>query len=38
LNKLEANILEAAFLIELEFLNGRSLLANVPVRSIISYS
>lgn len=38
LRKLEADILEAAFLIELDFLNGRSLLGNVPIRSIISYS
>ena len=37
LRKLEVNLVEAVFLIELEFLNGRALLENVPVRSIITY-
>ena len=37
LRKLEVNLLEAAFLVELDFLKGRDLLENVPVRSIISY-
>lgn len=37
LRKLEVNLLEAAFLVELDFLKGRDLLENVPVRSIIRY-
>jgi len=36
-NKLGGKILEAVFLIELSFLNGRSKLNGVPVRSLISY-
>jgi len=35
--KLGGRILEAAFLIELKFLNGREKLGNIPVRSLISY-
>ena len=35
--KLGANILEAAFLIELKFLNGRDRLSGFPVRSLIVY-
>jgi len=35
--KLGGKILEAAFLIELKFLNGRDKLAGIPVRSLISY-
>jgi adenine phosphoribosyltransferase len=35
--KLGANILEAGFLIELKFLNGREKLKGYPVRSIIAY-
>jgi adenine phosphoribosyltransferase len=35
--KLGANILEASFLIELKFLNGREKLKGCPVRSIIAY-
>jgi len=35
--KFGANILEAAFLIELKFLNGREKLKGCPVRSIIAY-
>ena len=37
LQKIGANIVEAAFLIELGFLNGRSKLDGVPTRSLISY-
>ena len=37
LNKLEAQLLEAVFLIELEFLEGRARLGQSPVRSIIKY-
>ena len=36
-DKLGANILETAFLIELKFLNGREKLKGWPVRSIIVY-
>ncbi len=36
-NKFDAKILEAAFLIELKFLNGREKLKRHPVRSIIAY-
>jgi adenine phosphoribosyltransferase len=36
-NKFGAHILEAAFLIELKFLNGRDKLKGYPVRSIIVY-
>ena len=35
--KLGGNILEAGFLIELKFLNGRNQLPGIPVRSLISY-
>jgi adenine phosphoribosyltransferase len=35
--KLGAHILEAAFLVELKFLNGREKLAGIPVRSIVAY-
>jgi len=37
IQKLGGNILEVGFLIELSFLNGRSKLPNVPVRSLITY-
>jgi adenine phosphoribosyltransferase len=37
MNKLGANVLEAGFLIELKFLNGREKLKGCPVRSIIAY-
>ena len=37
MNKFGAQILEAAFLIELNFLNGRGKLKNLPVRSIVVY-
>jgi len=37
LEKLQANILGVRFLIELEFLHGRSKLPKLPVRSLISY-
>jgi adenine phosphoribosyltransferase len=36
-NKLGAQILEAAFLIELKFLEGRGKLKGLPVRSIVVY-
>ena len=36
-NKFGAQILEAAFLIELKFLNGREKLKDLPVRSIVVY-
>ncbi|HEX7571143.1 MAG TPA: adenine phosphoribosyltransferase [Verrucomicrobiae bacterium] len=35
--KLGGNILEAGFLIELKFLNGRNQLPGIPVRSLVSY-
>lgn len=35
--KLDAKILEAAFLIELKFLNGRDKLSGFPVRALIAY-
>ncbi len=35
--KLGAHILEASFLIELKFLNGREKLAGLPVRSLVVY-
>jgi len=35
--KLGGNILEAAFLIELKFLNGRDKLAGIPIRSLVTY-
>ncbi|MGV3773040.1 MAG: adenine phosphoribosyltransferase [Verrucomicrobiales bacterium] len=37
LKKVGAEVLEVSFLIELGFLNGRSKLDNVPVRSLITY-
>ncbi|MBI3192458.1 MAG: adenine phosphoribosyltransferase [Pedosphaera parvula] len=37
LRKLGANVLEARFLIELGFLNGRKKLTGLPVRSLIVY-
>jgi adenine phosphoribosyltransferase len=37
LQKVGATILEASFLIELSFLNGRDKLKGYPVRSIVSY-
>lgn len=37
LQKIGANIVEAIFLIELGFLNGRAKLDGIPVRSIIQY-
>jgi len=36
-NKFGAQILEAAFLVELKFLNGRGKLKDLPVRSIVVY-
>ena len=36
--KMGGVLIEAQFLIELEFLNGRDLLAGVPVRSFLRYS
>jgi adenine phosphoribosyltransferase len=35
--KVGGTILEAVFLIELSFLNGREKLKDVPVRSIVKY-
>lgn len=35
--KLGGNILEAAFLIELKFLNGREKLTGIPIRSLVTY-
>lgn len=35
--KLGGEILEAAFLIELKFLNGREKLAGIPIRSLVAY-
>jgi adenine phosphoribosyltransferase len=35
--KLGGNILEASFLIELKFLNGRDQLKDVPVHSVVTY-
>jgi adenine phosphoribosyltransferase len=35
--KLGGNILEAVFLIELKFLDGRAKLPGIPIRSIVSY-
>ena len=35
--KLGGNIIEAGFLIELTFLNGREKLAGFPIRSLIAY-
>jgi len=35
--KLGAEILEASFLIELKFLNGREKLSGLPIRSIVTY-
>jgi adenine phosphoribosyltransferase len=37
MKKLGAQILEASFLIELKFLNGREKLKGLPVRSIVAY-
>jgi adenine phosphoribosyltransferase len=37
LKKVGAEILEASFLIELTFLNGRQLLKDIPVRSLVRY-
>jgi adenine phosphoribosyltransferase len=37
IQKLGANILEIAFLIELKFLNGREKLPGFPVRSLVTY-
>ena len=37
LKKVNANIVQVSFLIELAFLNGRSKLGNYPVKSIIVY-
>jgi len=37
LSRLEVQLVEAAFLIELEFLKGRDLLGKTPTRSIITY-
>ena len=37
MNKFGVQILEAAFLIELKFLNGRGKLKDLPVRSIVVY-
>jgi adenine phosphoribosyltransferase len=35
--KLGGEILEAGFLIELKFLNGREKLAGIPIRSLVTY-
>ncbi|MES1180483.1 MAG: adenine phosphoribosyltransferase [Verrucomicrobiota bacterium] len=35
--KLGANIVEAGFLIELKFLNGREKLGGLPIRSLVAY-
>ncbi len=35
--KLGGHILEAGFLIELKFLNGREKLAGIPIRSLVTY-
>jgi len=35
--KLGGKILEAGFLIELKFLNGREKLGGIPIRSLVSY-
>jgi len=35
--KLGGKILEAGFLIELKFLNGRNQLAGIPIRSLVAY-
>jgi adenine phosphoribosyltransferase len=35
--KLGGKILEASFLIELKFLNGREKLKGFPIRSIVAY-
>jgi len=37
LQKIGATIVEASFLIELEFLNGRSRLDGVPARSLVQF-
>jgi adenine phosphoribosyltransferase len=37
MKKLNAQILEASFLIELKFLNGREKLSSCPIRSIVVY-
>ena len=37
IRKIGGHLLEASFLIELSFLNGRQLLPNLPVRSIVTY-
>jgi adenine phosphoribosyltransferase len=37
MKKLNAQILEVGFLIELKFLNGREKLKNLPIRSIVVY-
>ena len=37
LRKIGANILEANFLIELGFLDGRKKLRNIPVHSLVNY-
>ncbi len=37
LQKLKANILQVNFLIELNFLNGRQRLKNIPVHSLVQY-
>jgi adenine phosphoribosyltransferase len=37
MKKLNAHILEAGFLIELKFLNGREKLNGIPIRSIVVY-
>jgi adenine phosphoribosyltransferase len=37
MKKLNAQILEIGFLIELKFLNGREKLKNHPIRSIVVY-
>jgi adenine phosphoribosyltransferase len=37
IEQLDANLIAASFLIELEFLNGRALLGDTPVNAIIKY-
>ncbi len=38
IEKLDAEIVGASFLVELSFLNGRKLLGNTPIHSIVEYS
>lgn len=38
MQRMEAQVIEACFFIELGFLNGRSMLAPVPVRALVNYT